>query len=193
MAYNFKNLADVELLNTMPEQANVLVEVNGTTKRAPQVEVDVTAELIGSEALEEVPEGATVFAEVNGQIKRVPSNGLGGGKALIIKSSDFDNAMAGIAAVSTAPADTYSANMTFDEVMEAFAACELNEGFVFDACNGFPARFPIFSMAYDINNFVVPCLQMIAMELGTNTQLALFWTAANGVSTTAPASNNPPT
>lgn len=36
MAYNFKNLADVELLDAIPEEANVLVEVNGTTKRAPQ-------------------------------------------------------------------------------------------------------------------------------------------------------------
>lgn len=78
MAYNFKNLADVELLNAMPEEANVLVEVDGATKRAPHVEVDVTAELISSEALEEVPEGATVLAEVNGEIKRVPSAGLGG-------------------------------------------------------------------------------------------------------------------
>ena len=81
MAYNFKNLADVELLNAMPEEANVVVEVNGKTKRAPQAKVDVTAELVGSEALEEVPEGATVLAEVNGQIKRVPSAGLGGGDA----------------------------------------------------------------------------------------------------------------
>lgn len=81
MAYNFKNLADVELLNAMPEEANVLVEVNGTTKRAPLPEipeVDVTAELVAKEALEEVPEGATVLAEVNGQIKRVPGAGLGG-------------------------------------------------------------------------------------------------------------------
>lgn len=40
MAYNFKNLADVELLSAMPEEANVVVEVNGTTKRAPQVKVE---------------------------------------------------------------------------------------------------------------------------------------------------------
>lgn len=78
MAYNFKNLADVELLSAMPEEANVVVEVNGTTKRAPRAEVDITAELISSETLEEVPEGATVFAEVNGEIKRIPSDGLGG-------------------------------------------------------------------------------------------------------------------
>lgn len=35
MAYNFKNLADVELLGAMPENANVFVEVDGATKRAP--------------------------------------------------------------------------------------------------------------------------------------------------------------
>ena len=34
MAYNFKNLADVELLNAMPEEANIVVEVGGKTKRA---------------------------------------------------------------------------------------------------------------------------------------------------------------
>lgn len=79
MAYNFKNLADVELLNAMPEEANVVVEVNGTTKRAPQIKpVDEIALIVDSETLEEVPEGATVLAEVNGEIKRVPSAGLGG-------------------------------------------------------------------------------------------------------------------
>lgn len=76
MAYNFKNLADVELLEAMPEEANVVVEVNGTTKRAPNI--DVEAKIVSSETLEEVPEGATVLAEVSGQIKRVPSAGLGG-------------------------------------------------------------------------------------------------------------------
>jgi len=35
MAYNFKNLADVELLNAMPEEANIVVEVDGKTKRVP--------------------------------------------------------------------------------------------------------------------------------------------------------------
>lgn len=75
MAYNFKHLADVELLSNMPKDANVLVEVNGTTKRAPQV--DEIAKIIGSKSLNEVPAGATMLAEVNGEIKRVPSEELG--------------------------------------------------------------------------------------------------------------------
>ena len=56
MAYNFKNLADVELLSSMPETANVLVEVNGTTKRAPQVG--------GASTLDEMP-GVILFAGDN--------------------------------------------------------------------------------------------------------------------------------
>lgn len=75
MAYNFKHLADVELLSNMPKDANVLVEVDGTTKRAPQV--DEIAKIIGSKSLNEVPAGATMLAEVNGEIKRVPSEELG--------------------------------------------------------------------------------------------------------------------
>lgn len=81
MAYNFKNLADVELLNAMPEEANMLVEVNGTTKRAPHV--DVNAMIVGSETLAELPETGTVLAEVNGEIKRVPSHQVGGIDAII--------------------------------------------------------------------------------------------------------------
>lgn len=81
MAYNFKNLADVELLNTMPENAKVIVEVDGATKRAPKE--DGIGKLVSVEALAEVPENATVLAEVNGEIKRVPGSGLGGEKKII--------------------------------------------------------------------------------------------------------------
>lgn len=51
------------------------------------------------EVLEEVPEGANALIEVGGDIKRVPGSGLGGGggiKTAIIKSSDYDNAIAGV-------------------------------------------------------------------------------------------------
>ena len=81
MSYNFKSLGEVELLDNMPEAANVLVEVDGGVRRAPQVKpVD---EIVGAETLEEVPEGATVLAEVGGEIKRVPSKGLGSGKSIV--------------------------------------------------------------------------------------------------------------
>ena len=188
MAYNFKNLADVELLSSMPETANVLVEVGGATKRAPQVQpVDEIAQIVGSETLVEVPEGATVLAEVNGEIKRVPSDGLGGSKALIIKSSDFDNAMAGVAATAsdTTPAVTYTANMTFDEAVAVFANCELTDARLFFVEN-IPTMALIALTSYDISTYTVPCLGMLVST--RSGALALYWTADGGISTTAPES-----
>ena len=183
MAYNFKNLADVELLSSMPETANVLVEVGGATKRAPQV--DEIAQIVGSETLAEVPEGATVLAEVNGEIKRVPSNGLGGGgKALVIKSSDFDNAMAGVAAATgdPTPAVTYTANMTFNEAVAAFTNCEMSGAYLFASSKGMPMTMPMFMIGLDSTTFVVPCLVLM------NENVHLYWTADGGISTTQPES-----
>lgn len=187
MAYNFKNLADVELLSSMPETANVLVEVGGATKRAPQVQpVDEIAQIVGSETLAEVPEGATVLAEVNGEIKRVPSAGLGGGKALIIKSSDFDDAMAGVATTITESNPiTYSANMTFDEAVSAFANCELTDARLFFVEN-IPTTALIALTSYDISTYTVPFLFMIISKMSG--PLQLYWTADGGISTTAPES-----
>lgn len=185
MAYNFKNLADVELLSSMPETANVLVEVGGATKRAPQVQpVDEIAQIVGSETLTKVPEGATVLAEVNGEIKRVPSDGLGGGgKALVIKSSDFDNAMAGVAATTSAV--TYTANMTYDEAVSALANCKLTDARLFFVENN-PTTVPVVGTSYDISTYTVPCLVMIVSTMsGTR---ALYWTTDGGISTTAPES-----
>ena len=126
MAYNFKNLADVELLNAMPEGANIVVEVAGKTKRAPQVQipepVDEIALIVNSETLEEVPEGATVLAEVNGEIKRVPSNRVGGIDTII-----FSVIEAATAAIETPTYQTVC-NHTLEEVrnlMLAGAGCVL--------------------------------------------------------------------
>lgn len=189
MAYNFKNLAEVELLGAMPETANVLVEIDGATKRAPKE--DGIGKLVSVEALEEVPENATVLAEVNGEIKRVPGSGLGGGKALIIKSSDFDSAIAGVASAwAAAPEVTFTANMTFDEMMSAFMACELIGGFVFIGAEGIATRAPIVALQYVVGEFVVPC--MVLMVFTPDVELVLFWTA-DGISTTGPELVNPPT
>lgn len=187
MAYNFKNLADVELLSSMPETANVLVEVGGATKRAPQVQpVDEIAQIVGSETLAEVPEGATVLAEVNGEIKRVPSDGLGGGKALVIKSSDFDNAMAGVAAFAdtsgTTSAFTFTANMTYDEAVSALANCEMSGAYLFASREGMPMTMPVATIALDSTTYVVPCMVLICQ------QIQLYWTTDGGISTTKPQS-----
>ena len=126
MAYNFKNLADVELLSAMPETANVLVEVDGSTKRAPQVQipepVDEIALIVSSETLEEVPEGATVLVEVTGEIKRVPSNALGSGIDAIVFSVNK-----AATAIET-PTNQTVCNHTLEEVrnlMLAGAGCVL--------------------------------------------------------------------
>lgn len=188
MAYNFKNLADVELLSSMPETANVLVEVGGATKRAPQVQpVDEIAQIVSSETLAEVPEGATVLAEVNGEIKRVPSDGLGGGKALVIKSSNFDNAIAGVTTFKGSNPITYSANMTFDEAMTAFASSELIGGFIFDTIENVPCRYLIIGMRYDITSYVIPCFKILATEMISQTNITLYLTA-DGISIIAPES-----
>lgn len=113
MSYTFKNLANVELLSVMPENANVFVEVDGSTKRAPQL--DVTGELVAKEALEEVPEGATVLAEVNGEIKRVPSNGLGGTNTIIFSVIE-------LAGVEETPSYQTVCNYTPEEVGELMLA-----------------------------------------------------------------------
>ena len=119
MAYNFKNLSDVELLNIMPEEANVVVEVNGTTKRAPQAKVDVEAELAGTETLTELPETGTVLAEVNGAIKRVPSNKVGGIDAIVF--SVVAAAAVGADAEAT-PMPQTICNHTVDEIGELVSA-----------------------------------------------------------------------
>lgn len=108
MAYNFKNLADVELIDTMPETANVLVEVDGATKRAPQVKpVDEIKKIVTSEALDEVPVGATVLAEVNGEIKRVPGEELGGKGMVVNFTTDSNSRMI---------AYTIIADKTYEEI-----------------------------------------------------------------------------
>lgn len=125
MAYNFKNLADVELLSAMPETANVLVEVDGTTKRAPQVKpVDEIEKIVTSESLTELPETGTVLAEVNGEIKRVPSDKVGGASTLdempgvILFKVDMNGRLS-----SAEP--TFSCNKTFEEALNMIKNGEL--------------------------------------------------------------------
>lgn len=75
------------------------------------------------EALEKVPEGANALIEIEGDIKRVPGDGLSSGiKTAIIKSSDYDDVLAG-----GTPADedtvTFSCvNMTFEEALAEIKA-----------------------------------------------------------------------
>lgn len=189
MAYNFKNLADVELLNAMPEEANVLVEVNGTTKRAPKE--DGIGKLVEVEMLEEVPESATVLAEVNGQIKRVPGAGLGGGiKTAIIKDSWYDEALAYMKQSRiTSDGPTYTClNMTFEEAYETIENGEPLS--VFGMLTNEIVRMSYGQILFGGTlMFGVPCIGILFWEVngdgGWDSSIQLFWTA-DGISTEQP-------
>ena len=100
MAYNFKNLADVELLNTMPENAKVIVEVDGATKRASLASV---------EALAEAPANTAILVEVDGEIKKVPSNKMISNIKPILFTGDYSDA-------------NCSCNVSYAEFKEAILA-----------------------------------------------------------------------
>lgn len=152
MAYNFKNLADVELLSTMPETANVLVEVDGATKRAPQAKpVDEIEKIVTSEALTELPETGTVLAEVNGEIKRVPSDKVGGAGTLdempgVILFTSSVNARV----VADTPTISYSCNKTFEEALNMIKNGELRLVLLYGMLEGY-MTVPILS-AIPINS-----------------------------------------
>lgn len=145
------------------------------------------------ESLNEVPEVATVFAEVNGEVKRIPSSGLGGVvKTAIIKSSDYDDAIASMMnpgssgpLEATEPEVTFFClNMTFEEAYETMAAGEPLDAKAMVVFNGpmvIPAQAIIF---VGIAAFGVPAIVFYALIDGMS--FNLFWTA-DGISTEPPA------
>lgn len=117
--YEFKSLGNIEQLQEMPENANVIVEVDGAVRRAPKE--DGIGKLVETEMLEEVPEGATVLAEVNGKIKRVPGEGLGGGKSIVFTVVENTSAVATYGA-GAPPLYKTVCNCTINEVRELIMA-----------------------------------------------------------------------
>ena len=154
MSYTFKNIADVELLSSMPETANVLVEVDGATKRAPQVQpVDEIAQIVGSETLAEVPEGATVLAEVNGEIKRVPGERLGGNKTIIfsvIEAADAIDTVTYQTICNYSPAEVC-------ELMLAGASCVM--------------LMPYAAMSASVSTFARPMPTIVSMSSLSSMQM----------------------
>lgn len=152
MAYNFKNLADVELLNTMPEEANVLVEVDGATKRAP----------MKNNASEE--------------------------KILIIKDPDFDSMISGIAVADCMEEIIYTANMTFEEALDAFMKCKLNQAYVYQTSLAYTGsdlnfeRMAACTITYAPTIYVSPCLEFSFLNF------TLYWTVEKGISNYTPES-----
>lgn len=136
------------------------------------------------EALDKVPDGANALIEVNGEIKRVPGNGLGGAGGIataIIKSSDYDNAVAGIStfAASDAPPVTYSCiNMTYEEAREILKAGKPLTSMIMLTNHGAAMVVSIDACMVDAD-FIAMAKEKI--------QLDLYWTS-DGISTTGPGS-----
>lgn len=140
------------------------------------------------EALEEVPDGANALIEVNGDIKRVPGSNLGGGggiKTAIIKSSNYDNAIAGLQTTQGGVETiTYSCvNMTFEEAYATMAAGEPLAVMFMLSDEGV---INVYGMAVmdTTGYFAVP---LIACQ-EANMEIAVYWTA-DGLSTSAPEIN----
>ena len=139
------------------------------------------------EALTEVPDGANALVEVNGAIKRVPGSGLGGGgvKTAIIKSSDYDNAIAGVSTLADAtPTVTYSCtNMTFEEAHQTMLDGDPLGVVFMDVIKGPTNLSGVSALADALSG--VPCIMLLATAI--NGELILYWTA-DGISTAKPSS-----
>lgn len=142
------------------------------------------------EALNEVPEGANALVEINGAIKRVPGSGLGGAagiKTIIIRSSDYENAISGGSSERAEDGVTYSCiNMTFEEAYETLEAGEPLSAIAMVFVNA-PIISSSISIIFAGIMFGVPCIGVeLAPVLGGNLiSQTLYWTA-DGLSTEQP-------
>ena len=75
MAYEFKKISEVEILNAAPEGATVLGVSDGNVVQMPQP--NEIQKLTNVEIFDTVPENATVLGVSNGQVVQMPSGGLG--------------------------------------------------------------------------------------------------------------------
>ena len=140
------------------------------------------------EALDEIPDGANALVEVNGAIKRVPGSGLGGGgvKTAIIKSSNYDNAIAGVSTfVASTPTVTYSCiNMTFEEAHQTMLDGNPLGAIFMLVAEGPMNLSGVSVLADELSG--IPCIMLLATDI--NGKLILYWTA-DGISTAAAPSS----
>lgn len=182
MAYEFKKLSEVDVVESPSDAANVLIEENGIVKKAPKTVVGETAEAIlgkiaAVDAADEPTDEANVLIEESGSLKRVPASSIGGFKTAIITDNWYD-AFLNEATEPPSEAPIYScANMTYNE-----AVAILNAGEFLDVCfkvmlidNG-----PILT-----HGTVVPLHKESNYIVVYTNDLTLFWTSS-GITTQDP-------
>lgn len=121
MAYDFKRLSDVDVIESVKDGLNVLVEDGGEIVKIAvddmiPAPVDEIALIASSETLEEVNDDMTVLVESNGEIKRAPSNSLG--KGALIEMPDV--------VVFSAVGENFICNKTFSEIIDLIMSNNLH-------------------------------------------------------------------
>lgn len=129
------------------------------------------------EALDEVPENANALVEVDGAIKRVPGSGLGGAagiKTAIIKTSDYDDALAGVQTTASAEITYSCINMTFEEAYATMAAGEPLAVMVMMNAEGAMCIPGIVAFAGTALGYEA---LMVGAYFGSSMVMAQYWTA----------------
>ena len=137
------------------------------------------------ELLETASDNATVLVEEGGEIKRVAKSEVGGAgiKTAIIKSSDYDNTIAGLSTAATAVEITYAClNMTFEEAYQTMASGEPLQAVAMWVSDGAICGH-MYCMFAGSAMFGEPCV--ILSDNILEPRLALFWTTS-GLSTSVP-------
>lgn len=203
MSYNFKKIIDLELVNEVPEGANVLIETDGATKRLPstaiksddsyskeesdakyltkdheQMQADFNENDVTSKAH---VLNRTHYTEDNGTVHKLDQKYLPI-KTAIIKDSEYDNALAGVQQTESAIEITYSCiNMTFEEAYQTMASGQPLGTLCMISGEG--AMNVPGMLAFTGAVFGVPCI-IINTGMSSTT---LFWTA-DGIFTNPPSS-----
>jgi hypothetical protein len=135
--------------------------------------------------VEETGDTANVLIEENGEIKRVPKTEVGGTgfPTAIIKDSGYDNTLAGLQTMVSAPEYTYEClNMTFEEAYEIMASGEILE-VIGMLTSGVCINIRGVSMFAGVM-IGVPCI-ILTFIIDLSNPMQLYWTA-DGISTSAP-------
>lgn len=95
MAYNFKSIADVEVVETPAETANVLIEENGVVKKAPKTAVggemaDLVIRVDDLPIIFSTNAGRPTVTIESGSLESV-ANALAAGRAPVVKVKSFNN------------------------------------------------------------------------------------------------------
>jgi hypothetical protein len=154
MSYNFKNLADVELLNEVPEGCTAFAEVNGVVKRVPSKGLGgaggIKTAIIKSDDYDNAISGLAIATD-----------------------EDF-----------TLSTNCSCINMTFDEAYQTLLSGESLAVFYMGVMNDYsPINcYGMVSFAgTSIND--VPCIVLVIPTIITAGTLTLYWTALYGLST----------